>query len=59
MMKQNTYFKGDGGSSIDLLIKNSKDKYDKFLWNSFVWSSSHDINYSQKKNLKSLNQRNQ
>ena len=31
MMKQNTYFKGDGGSSIDLLIKNSKDKYDKFL----------------------------
>ena len=24
MMKQNKYFKGDGGSCIDLLIRNSK-----------------------------------
>ena len=37
MMKQNTCFKGDGGSCIDLLITSSRFSFmkAKFLWN---WS---------------------
>ena len=59
MMKQNTFFKGDGGLYIDLLIKISKLLLIKI--NSFENSQIDHINLIYaivKKKLKSLNQRN-
>ena len=59
-MKQNIYLKGDGGSSIDLLITNWKFSFMKA--NSFETNlSDHHrmIHKILKQNLKSLNQKNQ
>ena len=61
MMKQNTCFKGDRGSCIDLLIANSKLKLVEIEINTFETglSDHHRMNILfSKQNLKSLNQRN-